>query len=62
MYGVQKVSIVTSSSVLILFFVFTDHYFGITNVFILTAVGGLAILANPFGILKGGENQEIPIL
>lgn len=62
MYGVQQVSILTSAAALILFFVFTDHYFGITNVFILAAMAGLAILANPFGILRAGQNQEIPVI
>mmetsp|Transcript_2144 Transcript_2144/g.2451 ORF Transcript_2144/g.2451 Transcript_2144/m.2451 type:complete len:96 (+) Transcript_2144:433-720(+) len=61
MIGVQSVSILTSASSLLLFFVFTDHYFGITNIFILAALAGLAILANPFGILKNGVNQELPI-
>ena len=62
MIGIQQVSILTSVSTLLLFFVFTDHYFGITNVFIFAALIGLSILANPFGILKSGANQEIPII
>lgn len=62
MYGVQNVSILTSASTLILFFVFTDHYFGLTNIFIFTAIAGLTILANPFGILRQGQNQELPII
>ncbi|CAI2370880.1 unnamed protein product [Moneuplotes crassus] len=62
MYGVQQVSILTSASCLILFFVFTDHYFGLTNIFIFMAIVGLTVLANPFGILRAGQNQEIPVI
>lgn len=62
MYGAQQVSILTSSSCLILFFVFTDHYFGLTNIFIFMAIVGLTVLANPFGILRAGQNQEIPVI
>lgn len=62
MIGIQQVSLLTCTCTLLLFFVFTDYCFGIANIFIVAACVGLTILANPLGILKSGENQEIPIL
>lgn len=62
MVGLQNLSMITVTAILLAYFTFSDKFFGVNVIFVGASICGLVILANPFGILVPDVNQMLPII
>lgn len=61
MVGLKSLTALTSISILLVYFTFSDKLLGPNVVFAFTAIAGMIFLANPFSIFIEGVNQTLPV-
>src|SRR5690606_19945936 len=62
MIGFKDLSILSATAIILTFNVFSDKFIGLNMVFIIAAIGGMVIIANPFDLLVTNVNQMIPVI
>lgn len=62
MVGLKDLSVLTSISILLVYFIFCDQILGLNLIFLVAAIGGFTILANPFGMFKADADQLFPVV